>query len=249
MCSEYQLHTSPEEVAEELDQPVINKAKNFNWDSRIGFFREAPVVQKNKDGELEFALKIFPTKPMPNSRLSGLEGQTEDSVNEVDHRQIKRIYEMKLWKDGFAKHPLLIPMTEFTEFAYWGKKIGSALSFTIPKNKVMFAAGLAIKPFTPEGPPHSGFSIITHTATEQMFDYHHRLIVLLESHLALGYLEEMTPQDRFNYIIENRYLGDFDVHKIRNMAKGWEKKVDRQQHKLNQELKYREVLKQNNVPG
>lgn len=75
-----------------------------------------------------------------------------------------------------------------------------------------------------------------------MLEYHHRLIVLFESHLALDYLEDMSAEDRFNYIIENRYSGPFEVRKLRNMSKGWEKKVDRQKQKLQQEMKYREIL-------
>ncbi len=82
-----------------------------------------------------------------------------------------------------------------------------------------------------------------------MLEYHHRLIVILEAEKAVGYLAEMTPQERFDYLIENRYTGTFETTKVRNMAKGWEKKIDIQNSKLKNEMYYREVLKSNDVDG
>lgn len=250
MCSEYQTKTSPKEIEEALGVPILNHAAEFEWGSKMNFFKNGPVLQKRASGELELVLKSFPTSPMPNSRISGLEGQSDGGDEEKsDDRQIKRIYEMALWKDGFKSHPLLIPMSEFTEFAYWGKEKGTAQGFKIPNEKVLFAAGIAIKPFKPNGPVFSGYSILTHTATPQMFEYHQRLIVLFEKRIALEYLEEMSPKERFDFTIANRYTGELEVEKIRSMAKGWEKRIDLQSLKNQRELTYRKVLEKEGVEG
>lgn len=251
MCSEYTTKTNPKEIEKSLGVPVVDKAKDFEWGKTVKFYTQAPVIQKLNDDSLQISLRIFPTSPMPNSRLSGLEGQSDggSETEDLDERQIKRIYDMKYWKEGFAEDPLLIPLSQFTEFAYWGPELGTAQGFKIPGSKVLFAAGIGIKPFTPKGDKGSAFSMLTHTATDQMFEYHHRLIVLLEPEKALGYLEALTPEERFNYLIENRYTGQFEVSKIRNMAKGWEKRMENQERKLKNELKYREVLKANHVEG
>jgi putative SOS response-associated peptidase YedK len=250
MCSEYQTKTSPKEIEKALGVTLLNNAEEFEWGKTIKFFNEAPVMQKNKKDELELVLKTFPTSPMPNSRLSGLEGQSDGGADEdIDERQIKRIYDMKYWKEGFAQTPLLVPISEFTEFAYWGEDIGTAQGFKIPKEKVMFVAAIGIKPFTPKGPPNSAFSLLTHTATEQMLEYHHRLIVLLEKDVALEYLEDMTVEERFNFLIKNRYQGPLEIHKVRNMAKGWEKRSENQARKKKHEMQYRSALAANGVEG
>jgi putative SOS response-associated peptidase YedK len=251
VCSEYQTKTSPKEIEKALGVSIIDKTKDFDWGKTVKFYTEAPVLQKNKKEDVELVLRTFPSSPMPNSRLSGLEGQSDggSDAEDVDEKQIKRIYEMKYWKDGFAHAPLLVPISEFTEFSYWGEDIGTAHGFKIPKEKVMFVAAIGIKPFTPKGPPNSAFSLLTHTATEQMLEYHHRLIVLLEKDVALEYLEDMTVEERFNFLIKNRYQGPLEVHKVRNMAKGWEKRIDTQERKKRHEMKYRHVLEANDVSG
>lgn len=248
MCSEYQLHTSPQEVEAALGFPLIDKAQGFAWGGTVKMYTSAPVIELGKDGP-ELVLKTFPSSPMPNSRLSGIGNQSEgnDADEDAEHIQIKRIYEMPRWKEGFHKHPLLIPMSSFHEFAYWGSEAGTAQDFTIPGEQVLFAAGIGIRPFTPSGKPGDGFSILTHTATEQMLEYHHRLIVLLKPEHALQYLEESSPEKRFEYLVKNRYTGEFEVTKVRNMAAAWKGRKENQLAKLQREQRYLDVIKKEGV--
>ena len=251
MCSEFQTKTSLKQIEQALATHVVDKAKDFQWGSLVRLHTQAPVLELGEEGP-QLVMKIFPASPMPNSRLSGIGNQSEgadDGETDSEHVQIKRIYEMSRWKEGFKSHPVLIPMSTFHEFAYWGQEIGTGQEFKIPGEKVLFAAGIAIKPFTPKGDKDSAFSILTHTATKQMLKYHHRLIVLLKSDHALEYLEPMDPETRFEYLIQHRYTGPLEVEKIRNMAKGWEKKTDLQNAKLHREMLYREVLQKEGVAG
>ena len=251
MCSEYHTPQNPKALEKILGVPFLDKTGGFDWGSKIHFYKNGPVLQKSPQGEIEMVIKSFPQSPMPNARLSGLGSQTDSSdlESDLEHAQVRRIYETKYWKDGFANHPVLVPMSSFTEFAYWGPEIGTAQAFRVPKQEAFVAAGIAMKPFTPKGPAFSAYSILTHTATEQMLRYHFRLIVLLKNKAAAGYLEEMSPEDRFRYVIENRYTGPLEHEKLRDMAKGWEKRVETQTHKLERERHYREVLDKNQVEG
>jgi putative SOS response-associated peptidase YedK len=250
MCSEYTVKTKPREIEDVLGASVIDHAEAFEWGKTVKFFTQAPVIQKSGN-HYELKLRTFPTSPFPNARLSGLEGQSDSGSDndDVDEIQIKRIYDMKLWKKGFTDDPVLIPMTEFTEFAYWGPNIGTAQGFKIPDEKVMFAAGIGLKPYTPKGEQGDGHAMLTHTATEEMLETHHRLIVLLPAKVALEYLDEMNAIERFDYLIKNRYKGPLNENKVRNMGKGWEKRIENQERKLQNELRYREVLKKVGVEG
>lgn len=82
-----------------------------------------------------------------------------------------------------------------------------------------------------------------------MLKYHHRFIILLEAEKAISYLDDMEPEERFMYVVENSYKGDLEVEKVRNMAKGWEKRVAQQEAKLHSEMKYRQVLIKEGVPA
>jgi putative SOS response-associated peptidase YedK len=249
MCSEYQVKTSTSDIQKALGTPVKLASGAIEWDKTIKFSTKAPVIQNAKLG-LELVERVFPVSPFPNSRLSGFENQSDGKDESTeDDKQIQRIYEKPRWKTPFAAHPLLVPMTGFTEYAYWGDRAGSALAFDIPKDEVFFAAAIGIKPFVPKTGKEDGFSILTHTATEQMLEYHQRLIVLLRGKHAANYLEEMTPQERFEFLIENRYTGKLNISKTRNMAKGWEKRIPVQLAKLHRETQYRKTLKKEQVDG
>lgn len=250
MCSEFQVNTSSKQVQEVLGTPIKVATKDSSWDRTIKFSTPAPILQSSNEG-LELTERVFPVSPFPNSRLSGFANQTDgkDEPSETEDKQIKRIYDMPRWKKTFSEKPILVPMTGFTEYAYCGESEGAALSFSIPGTPVFFAAAIAIRPFIPKTGQDNGFSILTHTATRQMLGYHHRLIVLLPPDRALEYLGEMSPSERFDFLIENRYTGELDAKKIRSMAKGWEKRAATQIQKRDRELAYRATLEKENVEG
>lgn len=247
MCSEYQTKTTPKDIIRALGVPVIDNAGNFEWGKPVKMFSEAPVIARNATAQLEMSLSTFPASPLPNARLSALEGQTDGPDDkDLDTVQIKRIYETKRWKEGIESHPVVIPGSRFLEFAYWGPHFGDGMSFRIPDEPVMFIAGIRFNAFKPKV---FGHALLTHTATEQMLEIHHRLVVLLRTKHVLGYLEPMSAKDRFDYVMEHRYTGDLDIQTERSMAKGWDKKVDLQEAKLQRELRYREVLQINQISG
>jgi putative SOS response-associated peptidase YedK len=185
--------------------------------------------------------RVFPASPFPNSRLSGAD--TGDAEN------IRRIYDLPTWKEGFRSERLLVPLTDFFEPAYWGSEKGAIMRFHVPEDEVFFIAAIAIKPNVPKTGKRDGFSLITHAATTQMLNYHHRLVVILRGKDALGFLEPGTPEEKFNYLLEHRYTGPLEAEKERTMAKGWEKRVELHNSKLAHEMKYTDKLAKEGVEG
>jgi putative SOS response-associated peptidase YedK len=229
---------------------VVNSSGVTEWEKTIRFGAPAPIIEKSAKG-FRLTERIFPVNPFPNSRLSGFENQSDAGPEREDEedKQIRRIYDVPRWKKAFGESPLLVPMTGFTEFAYWGKQAGSALNFKIPHQDVFFAAGITLKPFVPKTGIDNGFSLLTHTATDEMLQHHHRLIVLLQARDAVDYLEDMSARERFDFLIEKRYVGHLEVKKLRSMAKGWEKRKVAQEAKLKRETVYREVIRAEKIEG
>lgn len=240
MCSEYQVKITLKEMEEELKAPVNSSSEKMRWDQRTRFTMQAPVIRKKEKG-FEVEELIFPAQPFPNSRLS--------QVKEED--QVVRIYDIPLWKQSFKQAPCLVPMTSFLEPAYWGEKAGHVIEFFPPEDKLLFVPGIVIKPRVPATGKLNGFSLLTHTASKQMLAYHHRLLVLLKPEAAVSYLNlgEIDPQERFNFLIENRYVPEFKTTISRSMAKGWEKRVEQHLNALDDEKSYRSTLNQEQVQG
>lgn len=249
MCSEYQINTTHTKLLDALKSDIRNRTSNEEWSFTVKMTAKPPVIVKEDSG-LSLIEKVFPVRPFPNARLSGFENQSDaGEAGSHEEAQVRRIYDVPMWKTGFSSSPCLVPVTSFTEFAYWGPEMGSVIQFQIPQEKIFFAAGLLVKPYTPPGKPGDGFAILTHTATEQMLEYHHRMIAIFRPQDAVGYLEDMSPQERAKYVLDHRYTDTLQTEKVRSMAKGWEKRVDKQKAKLEEELKFRETLKTEQVEG
>ena len=244
MCSEYDVRATKKSIDESLDLILENLTEQDSWDIKVKFTVKAPAIEL-ADGKLKIITRIFPAQPFPNARLSGVERDTPIDDDDL----IKRIYEMPTWKKGFAERPLLLPMTTFLEPAYWGPNKGDVVGFGVPENKIMFAAGIEIKPRVPHTNALDAFALLTHTATKQMLDYHQRLVVVFKPKDAVGYLRPQTAEERFNYIINNRYTGPLNVSKKRTMVKGWEKRVDIHTAALRREERYISTLMKERILG
>lgn len=246
MCSEFTIKTTPEQLAESLDREIINSSSVNGWDRHIRLTNKAPILYLEKD-QVSLAEGIFPQAPFPNSRLSGLE--VEEGSR--DDNQVKRIYERPTWKKGFEQNPCLIPMTSFLEPVYWGDKIGSVVEFTPSEDELLFTAGIRIKPRVPKTETLNGFSLLTHTPTPQMLKYHHRLLVFLKPADAMEWIEDLdsTAQEKFNFLLNKRYLPKLEVNVQRKMASGWKARADKHVRSLEQEKQYIQTLRNEQVAG
>lgn len=237
MCSEYNVSTTDKDIRKELQQDVINLTDTHSWDRRIRLTTKAPVLMKDPVGKIILDEYTFPVQPFPNSRLSALDSKTMDE----EEPQVKRIYELPTWKQSFEKSPCLVPMTSFIEPVYWGDEAGTAQEFKPPTGTLFFIPGILIKGRVPK--TDKGFSLLTHTPSSQMLKYHHRLLMMLKPEDAVAYLEAETTKDRFEFLLKNRWVPELKVSKDRNLAKGWEKKIDSHRASLEAEKRYISVLK------
>lgn len=243
------MTVSNKKVQEALGIPLPDYGpKKFDPLKRIKLSDRAPVVEL-KSGVATITEKIFPVNPFPNSRLSGL-GSLDEGAGETESDQdIRRIYEVPLWKKSFSDSPLVVPMTSFFEPVYWGAAIGTVQEFRMPGEDVFFVAGMSIKTRIPKSETINGFSLFTHTATPQMLKYHQRLVTILKKEDAVKYLAPMAPEERFQFLIDHRFVDELVVSKDRTMAKGWEKRIAIQESKLRREENYVAALKREKVKG
>ena len=248
MCAEYQIKATISEIQAELGFPIQKICPADSWSTRIKMSLAAPVIGV-KEGEIRLNELIFPVDPFPNARLSQLESNKTEVADAED--QIVRIYDIPLWKAGFEKYPCLVPMTSFFEPTYWGPFRGDVVEFRDPEHKILFVPSFLIKPREPATGKLNGFSLLTHTASKQIVGYHHRLLVFLEPQRALAYLkmEDLTAEERFEFLLAYRYVPDFNVSFDRVMAKNWERRVEDHEHALANENRYVEALKREGVKG
>lgn len=112
-------------------------------------------------------------------------------------------------------------------------------------------AGMRINPRVPATGKLNGFSMLTHTPTEQMLQYHQRMLVFLKPAQARQWLEEsdFSAEDRLRFLLDQRYLPNLEVIVDRQMAKGWEKRQKEHLHKLDAEKRYLNFLRDEGIPG
>ena len=232
--------TSNRAVEEALEVSVRNLTDSATWDNRVRLTNSTPILFQPLD-EIHLQNAIFPSQPFPNARLSSL----------MPDGQISRIYEKRTWAEGFEKYRCVVPMTSFLEPVYWGDDAGSWMEFRLPKDRLIFAAAIRIRPFNPPTGKVNGFSLLTHTASEQMLKYHHRLLVLLEAEGARDWLSggHIDAQTKFDALLSQRYIPKFDVTCPRKLAKGWEKRTETHLESLAEETVYIEALHAEGVAG
>jgi putative SOS response-associated peptidase YedK len=241
MCSEYTVSTNLKSVREELGTEIQNLGAAESWDQRVRLTTKAPILFKTVSGDVVLDEYVFPVQPFPNSRLSSLDSKTLDD----DDPQVKRIYDLPTWKKPFESAPCLVPMTSFIEPVYWGDQAGTAQEFKPPTGSLFFIPGIRIHGRVPK--TEKAFSLLTHTPSPQMLHYHHRLLVMLKPSEALAYLDAENAQERFDYLLKHRWVPNLKVTKNRNLAKGWEKKIEGHTASLASEKHYLEVLKHEGV--
>ncbi len=238
MCAEYHIKAKFKDIEKILGQTVTNISSRDEWDTRVKMTVAAPAL-KIHDGKLQLDEFVFPANPFPNARMSQLESnKVKAEMIETDD-QIVPITRVPLWKSSFHKFPCIVPMTSFLEPVYWGDHQGEVVEFTDPHSEVFFVAGIFIKPRVPSTGKLNGFALLTHTASEQMLKYHHRMIVLLRPEDCLDYLKaNLSSEQRYEFLIKKRYAPKFKVSVKRKMAKGWEKRVEKHAAALADEMKY-----------
>ncbi len=245
MCSEYSIKTTQKELETTLKTQLKNMSGVHEWNQKVKMTLKAPLIEM-QNGDIVLTEGVFPKPPpFPNSRISDLK------INrQTGEEELVRIYDVQAWKEGFARAPCLIPMSSFVEPVYWGHEIGKAVQFTAKDEPLLFVAGLRMIRANHPDKSKAGFSLLTHTASPQMLDYHHRLIFLLTKEHALDWItQDFLPTERFDFLLKHRSIPHFKIATDRVMAKKPQARIDEQKSKLKEEIRYVNFLKTEGILG
>lgn len=248
MCSEYTVKFSQKDLEAALSRAVVNTTGERTWDKKVGIAGTGPLlVEDGKDIKLIEA--TFPVRPFPNARLSGSESKEQDpalgpSKPKVD---LVRIYDRATWKKGFIEGRRLAVMSTFREPAYWGEDQGTVKEFSLADQPLLFVPAIKIKAQVPK--VDEAFALLTHTASEQMLQYHQRLLVLLKPKDAIEWLigGKADPEEKFEFLLKHRFVPTFEATTQRKMAAGWKPRVLQHESALRRELAYRDELKKKRI--
>ncbi len=245
MCAEYELRKNKNSIQEalqlelggqisgqtggqtggQIDRKIDeNPGDDFPYRRRIRLFQDAPIV-KSVDDSMQMVQMSFSLKP------ASLKYATFNArLLDFDERQNKvtRIFDKPTWKEPFTKGRCLIPMDGFIEPIYHGAHAGEMVEFHDHRERLLLAAGLCAVSRDPKtGTDYAGFSIIMHTPDEKVqSEGHHRTPVFLENSSCEDWLlGDMSPEERFDFLLKKRQELELLVRTDRKMARGWEKRV------------------------
>lgn len=251
MCALYTLKTSAKAIQQELKLPILNYWKFVHEltgieDQKLleaaeidlrpqGFLKtsKGPVIFQNSHNQLEIRMMNFSlcpswSKEFP-AKFTTYNARMERPRKDFPDRS-EKIFEIPSWKDAFIKgQTCLVPMTSAIESSYFGKSAGKIVGFHRQDKGVFFAAGLYNEWIDRlSGEVHDTFTLITDDPYEFFFEHgHDRSVFIMKPEFYEKWLtgKEMKPQERFDFLRENRINLEWDVTTDREMKEGWEKRA------------------------
>lgn len=244
------IKANTERVKRLIGRPILIRTKETEWNRRVKLTNSFPTIETSESDDsgdaLELHDRLFPVMPFPNSRLSDIVLNPASGEEEL-----VRIYNRPTWSPGFASERCLVVMTSFFEPAYWGPQAGTVQEFSSINDDILLVAAIKIKPIKPSTGKRDGVSLLTHVPSEFMVQYHHRLMVFLKPDHGLEWISggKANVQEKFEFLLENRYMPELVAKKDRTMAKGWEKRIAKHEEALGDENRYIEFLKTEGIKG
>lgn len=193
----------------------------------------APVIFQNADGNLEIKEMNFSLCPSWSKEFPA-KFTTYNARLERPHPKlvgkIEPIYEVPTWKDAFINgQTCLVPMTSAIESSYFGKSAGKIVGFHRKDNEVFYATGLWNEWINKEsGEVHDTFTLITDDPYQFFFDHgHDRSVFVIKPEAYNKWLtgKNMSAEQRFDFLRENRVSLEWDVTTDREMKEGWSKRA------------------------
>lgn len=241
MCAQFVLKAKANELSKKLG---IKIPEPMEFDLLVrGFMKTdlAPVIVF-EDGELKLKEMYFSLCPQwadsfpckfstYNARLERpkvdkktkkpvLDKKTGEPISEF-------IYQVPTWRDPFSKgKTCLVPMSCAIESSYFGSHAGKIVEFS--SDGLFFAVGIWEEYLDrATGEVKETFTLLTDDPYQFFFDVgHDRSVFIINEKAELPWLKEkMKPEERFNFLRNNRITLPWKVSTNREMAKGWEKKA------------------------
>lgn len=129
------------------------------------------------------------------------------------------------WKMAVKRYRCIVPMSSFYEFSYWGEKPGYELEFSCEARPILFVAGIYCK----YADDAYSMTLITRPASDQMMNQgHHRMPAFVDSMRSNDWL---TGECKSICECQQRLMSiaiepEFTVTESRAMKDGWQKRVD-----------------------
>jgi putative SOS response-associated peptidase YedK len=240
MCSEYELYTQAKKVDEAIGFTIRDPKPNLDqFEFHVRIYGQAPIIIVDRDGNAKFEYAQFSLRP-PGTPYSTFNARLADWDEKTD--KPVRIVDKPTWKKPFVASRCLVPMTAFLEPIYSGAHAGKVMSFASPEATVLFAPGIYAECPNPKKPGeiYVGFALVVHTAMPFVLETgHHRSPVFLEPKSARAYLcDSMTAEERYELLLNDRFVPALTSAKSRDLAKAWEKRVSANVEAHNEELAF-----------
>lgn len=231
MCAQFVLKINADQISKKFGIKISNDI-DFNISPR-GFLKTdlAPIIifENNKLIIKESCFSLCPSwsKDFPcnfttyNARLERVNSKT---------KKTEYIYQVPTWKDSFnSGKTCLIPMQKAIESSYFGTHAGNMIGFKLKNDEVYYALGIFNEWVNKStGEIHNTFALLTDDPYAFFFKSgHDRSIFLIDDSKINQWLEDsqMKPQDRFNFLRNNRIDKNWEVEIERPLKEGWQKRA------------------------
>jgi len=236
MCAEFMIRASSQKICTGLGLPPRQEEVDWNLHARL--YSKSPVVIRKANAAvvkaMGFSLKPKGTPyPTFNTRLMSWDEKKA---------KIVRFFEKPTWKGPVREHRCLVPISGFIEPIYSGEHAGEMVEFEPESREILYSAGLySDEVDKATGKIYEGFSLMIHTPSEFVLKTgHHRQPVFLKPGKAKDWIrsEIVEPEWAFEFLREHRYMPAIRVETVRQMARGWEKRVADSDRKHRTELEF-----------
>lgn len=206
---------------------------NFEFDIRVqGYLKtdEAPVIRRNINGEIEIAMMKFSLCPSWSKEFPTSFATYNARMVRENKGRIEKIYQAPTWKESFIKgQTCLVPLSSAIESSYFGLSAGKMIRFLKKDKGTYYVAGLWSTWVNKEtGELIDTFTLITDDPYEFFFRHgHDRSVFVIKDEAFSEWLlnVDMTAEQRFNFLRNNRVALDWDVEEDRLLKPGWEKRA------------------------
>lgn len=204
-----------------------------NWPDEILALRivphkQAPVITFDASGSSTLTMKQYSLVPSWSK---------EPKVKFATYNaRIETLLAKPTWRKPLISHRCLVPMTGFIEPIYSNELAGNMVLFYPQSHELATAAGLWDRWVNEKtGESFDSFAIITQEAPKQIETAgHDRSPIFLNKKSFAGWLDpnNKEPKKILEFLREERSLFNFSWSVDRPMAKGWEKRIPKQENNV-----------------
>lgn len=198
MCAQYQVELNSNVLNTDFNIKISDSLNSFK--SRLLPYQPAPVIVKNKTGQLQLVKMNFSLVPSW-SKDAKLKFATHNA-------RIETVTTKPTWRIPFAKQHCIIPIQSFYESVHEGPLAGHIIEFSQIKNEQLYAAGIFdcwINPNTQKSV--FSFAILTTDPSPFILDNgHDRSPIFLNPRDALDWLNIELTAEQFIEFLKTRKI-------------------------------------------